>query len=211
MKEKIKKGLKAKFLGEYTPSEDKTKSMVILIVGFSILLSLLVAIRINYNRNIKNISNNNEQKITSTEFLSLDKIFNNYLDNYKYKITINDSNSIIKFEGSINDKINNGKRIINNEEINYHVVNDIAIDLDTNKEINDLYNNYLSYFFNPTNVYEFIKDLNSNEEIVDNMKIYNYNNIYNGVSIMFKITTSKDRIEEINYNYNNVDYKITFD
>ena len=211
MKNKIKEALKNKFLGEYTPSENKEKSIIILIVGFTIIFSLLIAIRINYNKPNNNSNNNNSNNsVPSVQFLSIDKIFNNYLDNYKYIITIDDNESIITYEGSVNDSISDGKRIINEEEINYHIANDIVIDLKTNKEINNLYNNYLSVFFNPNNVYEFIKDKEYTEEIVDNIKIYTYNSIYNDVDIMFKISTGKDRIEEIKYVFNNINYNIKF-
>ena len=210
MKEKIKNALRAKFLGQYTNSSNKQRSLIILIVGFSLLIVLLIVAKVNYN-NIINSDNNKQNNIDEVKFLSLDKIFNNYIDNYNYYITINDNNSIIKYEGTIKEKINDGKRITSNEEINYNITEDIIIDINTNKEISNFYYNYLSNFFNPTNVYEFIKDKENSEEIVDNKKIYIYNSIYNDGDIMFKITTTKDRIEEINYIYNNINYNIMFD
>ena len=214
MKEKLKNSLKAKFLGEYTGTSNKQRSLIVLIVGFSILFILLILVRVNYNNNSKVYDNNNykfEEKDKKNQFLTLDKIFNNYLDNYKYDITVNDNDINTEFKGSINNKIDNGKRIINEQELEYHIVDNIAIDLKTNKEITDLYNNYLSYFFIPTNIYEYIKDKENNEEIVDNNKIYIYNSIYNDGDIMFKITTTKDRIEGIEYAYNNINYNIKLD
>ena len=207
MKNKLKNSLKSKFLGQYTGTSNREKSILILIIGFTIILALLITIRINYNNNLNNNTNKVEEN-NSVEFLSLDKIFNNYLDNYKYNITIDDNEIKIQYKGTINNKINNGIKTINNEETNYNIANDVIIDLKTNKEINDLYGNYLSHFFNPTNIYEFISDKEKMEEIVDSKKVYTYNSIYNDADIMFRIVTSKDRIEDIRYKYNNVEYSI---
>ena len=212
MKEKLKKALKAKFTGEYIASENKTRALVILIIGFTIIFSLIVFIKANYNKiNTTTNNNNKTEEIEEVKFLSLEKIFINYLDNYKYKISIEDNSNIIIYEGTITDGNNTGKRIINNEEINYNIANDIVIDLKTNREVNNFYKTYISYFFNPTNVYEFIKDLEATEEEQDDKKTYTYNTSYNEKDIMIKITTTKDRIEEINYLYNNINYSISFE
>ena len=215
MKEKIKNSLKAKFLGQYTGTSNKQRSLVILIVGFTLLFALIFILKINYNNNYtqnnnNNNSTNNNENNKEIEFLSLDKIFNNYIDNYDYNIIITDDETTIVYEGSINEGINNGKRTINNEEINYHIVNNIAIDLKTNKEILNLYDDYLSYYFIPSNIYDFINGKENNEETVDNKKIYTYNSIYNDGDIMFRITTTKDRIENIIFKYNNINYNIKF-
>ena len=215
MKEKIKNSLKAKFLGENTSAVSREKAIAILIIGFSVIFALIIFIRINVNNNIKKYyeekykeTSGETNKKQEIEFLSLDKLFSNYIDNYKYDIAIDNAGEIIKYNGAINDNIDDGKKIKNNEEINYHIVNGIAINLQTNEEISNIYEEYLSFFFVPTNVYEFIRNLDGKEEIVDNIKKYSYNSIYNDVEIMFNIVTSKDRIEEINYSYNNVNYTV---
>ena len=41
-------------------------------------------------------------------------------------------------------------------------------------------------------------------------KIYIYNSVYKDADIMFKIITGKDRLEEIIYKYNNIDYSIKY-
>ena len=216
MKEKLKKTLKAKFTGEYVGTTNKEKSIAILLIGFTMLFAILLYCRVNYHKISQNDNNNNNNNNNSqidnkkTEFLSLDKIFINYMDNYKYTITIEDNNKKIIYEGSMSNGVDNGKKIINNEEIEYHIVNDIAIDLNTNKEINNLYDKYLSTFFVPTNIYEFIKDKENSEDIVDKEKIYIYNSVYKDADIMFKIITGKDRLEEIIYKYNNIDYSIKY-
>ena len=209
MKEKIKKSLKSKFLGEYEPPTNKQRSLIILLMGFTVLFGLIILVRINnrYDNNT-NTSNNNSNNSKNIEFLSLDKIIANYVDNYEYNITINDNNNLITYEGNISSGVNNGKKKIDDVEINYHIVNNTIIDLDTNKEIPSLYENYIYSFFEPNNIYEFIKDQESIEEIVDNNKVYTYNSVYDDGEIAIKITTSKDRIESININYNNIDYDI---
>ena len=217
MKEKLKKTLKAKFNGQYVESDNKIRSLIILIICFSVIIALTVVIKVNYKQlneyNNKNNNNNNTQTegLEDEEFLSLDRIFINYLDNYKYYISVDDNNIIIKYEGSITNGNNTGKRIINKDEINYSITDDNIIDSKTNREITNLYKNYLSYFFNPTNVYEFIKDLESTDEVVDNKKIYSFNGTYEEIEIKFNITTTKDRIEEILYEYNNIKYSITLE
>ena len=214
MKEKFKNSLKAKLLGQYTGTDNKQRSLIILIIGFSVLIALFIMGRINYfnNRNSNNNNNNNySENKKNIKFLSLEQIFNNYLDNYNYSITIEDETTSIKYEGTCSSGTNTGKKIVGEEVIDYHIANDIVIDLKTNKEIDDLYGDYLSYYFNPTNVYEFIKDKENSEEIVDNEKIYTYNSIYNDGDIMFRIATTKDGIDTINYKYKEINYSIKFD
>ena len=210
MKEKIKNSLKAKFLGENINTTNREKSIAILIIGFSVIFALIILIRININNNVNNYKGNTSEnnEIKEIEFLSLDKLFSNYKDNYKYDITIDNNSEIIKYSGTISDNINDGKMININGEINYHIVNDIAINLQTNEEIPNIYEEYLSFFFVPNNVYEFIRNLECKEEMVDNTKKYSYNSIYNDGKIMFNIVTTKDRIEEIKYIYDNVSYTI---
>ena len=209
MKDKIIKTIKAKFLGEYINSGDKEKSLIIFIVGFSFLIILIIILKINYSNVIKqNIENNTTNNIEEVDYLSLNKLFINYIDNYIYNIEILDNDIIVNYSGSVNNQIDNGKRFYNNEIINYQIENENVINTDNNQTINNLYGDYLAYFFIPSNVYSYIENLEYKEEIIDNNKIYNYNSIYNESDIMFNIITTKDRIEEINYKYNEVNYKI---
>lgn len=197
MMNKIKKTLKSKFLGEYTPSGNKERALIVLIIGFSILIFITILIRINYT-NYVNTPKDNNIETESIQFLSLDKLFNNYLDNYNYKIEVIDKDTIY-YDGKIENGVNTGTRIVNNNTLNYNLNND---------NLNDVYGNYLYYFYTPQNVYDFIKSLNGNEQKLDNNKIYTYNSIYEDNEINFKIITSRDRIEEINYNYKDIYYNI---
>ena len=212
MKDKLIKALRAKFLGESTKPVNRERSIIILVIGFTLLFILFIAIRINYNNQIRNMYNNkNVNNIEEVDYLSIDKLFSNYEDNYKYYINIIDNELNILFDGSINNNIDIGKKIVDKEVIEYQIDNDQIIDLNTNQIISSLYDDYLSYFFKPSNIYNFIKDLKFKEEIVDNKKIYNYNSIYNDSEIVFTITTSKDRLEEIKYIYNGIIYDIKLD
>ena len=98
MKEKCKNSLKAKLLGQYTGTDNKQRSLIILIIGFSVLIALFIMGRINYFNN-RNSNNNNNNKYSENKknikFLSLEQIFNNYLDNYNYSITIEDETTSI--------------------------------------------------------------------------------------------------------------------
>ena len=208
MKEKLKRTLKAKFTGEYIEPTNKERSLIILIVGFSVIFALLLYVRIS-NNNVNNENNTPVQNQESNnKYMTLDKLFEKYNTSYKYSITVEDNTTKVLYEGSVSDKVDNGKKVVDNKEIEYHIVNDIAIDLNTNKEITDLYNNYLSYFFIPSNIYDFIKDKEKSEDIVDNKKIYIYNSIYNDSDIMFKVVSGKDKLEEIVYKYNKINYSI---
>ena len=205
MKNKIKNALKMKFLGEYSATGNKEKSLIILVVGFIILFTLLIAIRISFNNNYQKYldSQNNE-----VEYLKIDELFNKYISNYKYNISINDNDLLTIYNGEVISNIDDGKRLNNEDLLEYHIENNIITNKDNNEVVDNLYYDYLSYFFTPSNVYNYIKDLKTNEENIDNKKIYNYNSIYNESNIIFKITTTKDSIEEINYTYNDVVYSI---
>lgn len=214
MKEKIKQALKAKFTGQYTePTGNKLRSLIILIVGFSVIVFIISFARVNGFNNNNNKNNNTKNDVSNDkelQFLSLDKIFNNYLNNYKYSVTVTESNTTVLYEGLISDTADDGKRTYNNEELEYHIVNDVAIDLKTNKEIPNLYGTYLYSFFKPINIYEFIKDKGYNEEVIDNTKVYNYDTLYNEKRITFKIVITKDSIEQIDYSYEDINYNLKF-
>ncbi|MBR1416826.1 MAG: hypothetical protein IJ572_03310 [Bacilli bacterium] len=210
MKNKLKNVFKNKFLGEVEPDGDKQKALILLIVGFTFLIVVFVVARININKP-KEVTTKQERIINEEiTYLPLNELFDKYKDNYNYNITIlnNETNSYVYYIGSINDNINIGKKIDDALTINYQINNLGAINLDTNENITNLYDGYLYYFFNPYNLYDYIRYYKSEEKTLDSKKIYTYNNKYNDLDINIKITTGVDKIEEISYNYNNNTYNI---
>ena len=189
MKNKLKKTLKNKFLGIVEPSTDKTKSLIILVVGFLIMLILFVFIRINYHNFNKQLETNNTIK-EETKFLSLKDLFAKYNDSYEYNITILDNESYVYYIGKVINEENVGKRIIDAENID------------------NLYKNYLYFFFTPSNLYDYLEYLKPEETINSDTKTYTFKSIYNNEALDIKLTTTIESIKEINYNYNNITYNI---
>lgn len=208
MKDKIKTSLKAKFLGENIPSNNKQKDVIVLAIGFAFLIGVFIFARVNYHPN-NNQSSNNEVK-EEINFKNLDELFNSIGTNYNYNITIlNKNNSAYSyFNGSVDNNVNIGKKIIDTVTINYKIDSNGAINTTTNEAITNLYDGFLYYFFTPSNVFDYVKDLENTYEILDDKKIYNYNSKYRDDNIVFKITTTVDKIEKISYIYDNIEYSI---
>ena len=207
MKDKIKNSLKSKFLGENIPSNNKQKDVIVLAIGFAFLIAVFIFARVNYNPNKNQSSSEAKEEMN---FKNLDELFNNINTNYNYDITIlNKNNSVYSyFNGKVEDTINVGKKTIDTITINYKIDSNGAINTTTNETITNLYDGFLYYFFTPSNVFDYVKDLENTYEILDGKKIYNYNSKYRDDTIVFKITTTVDRIEKIVYIYDNIDYSI---
>lgn len=202
MKEKMKIKLKNKFLGINEPSGDRQKSLVILLIGLVLMASLFLYLKISQN----NASRNNTNE--TINFLSLDEIFNKYNNGYKYSITINDNVSKVYYKGSIVGEENTGKRIIDDQAINYKINNDVAVNVETGEEIEDFYMGYYHDLFSLKQIYDYISRLIPTEKVKNNYKTYSYKSINKNIELDINLTTSIESIEEINYNYNNITYNI---
>ena len=204
MKEKIKKGLKNKFLGLYEPSEDKTKSLVLLAGGIVFMIVLLVFIKTNYY--VNNENNNYQQQ--SVKELSLKEIFDKYNNNYGYNITILDNDTNVYYIGKVENEVNIGKKVINDENIEYKITYEGVVNNTTNEVIDNLYDNYLYKFFNPSNLYEYLVYLTPEEKQDNDIKIYSYQSTYDEELLDIKLTTTIESIKEITYNYKGITYNI---
>lgn len=200
----MKEKLKDKLLGNYTPSNNKQRSLIILLIWL-LFIGLVIAF-INYSSNTYEQEMPKEEKIT---YLSLKEIFDKYSNNYKYDITILENNAFIYYKGSLINNVNEGTKIKDGISLNYQITSNI-INKDTNEEITNLYENYLYYFFNPNNIYEYISYLKGEEEINGDLKTYNYNYKYNDLDINIQLTTGIDDIKEIIINYDSIKYNIKY-
>ena len=207
MKNKWEKYYKENILGETTPKEvNKEKALLKLVLGLAACLFIFI-VGVFYNRQ-------NPKQIKSTDKkvqLTLEQNFQQYIDNYQYDITLTkDNNEIEKYQGKVNNNINQGTKttIKNNETINYTIKDKEITNTNTNIKIDNLYNNYLSYFFEPINVYTYIKDIQDENKEDTTKKNYTYQTTYENKDITFKIYTTTNTIEEINYNYDNITYQL---
>ena len=214
MKNKFKLFFRERILGEQVREVDKEKSMIALFIWVAIMMVLFVFLRIGYQNN-KNNTNNNQSNTNTKEVENikedvLKEPFSRLKDSYNYKIVVtNELGEVIEsYDGIYNKGINIGNKVVNDSILNYKIENNTMINSNTNEEIEDLYGSSLSYFFTPINVYDYVNDLDYEENKDDNIIIYTYNSIYDGMSINLKITLKDDNITTINYTYNNFNYNI---
>lgn len=185
-------------------SEDKSKSLYGLIgwLIFIIILIIIIRVGINYDKQV--------EVVPELDYIELDEGFLELIKrNYVYNYNIIDNNNIINYTGSIYKNNNNGIRIFNDEVLNYYSDGINFYNKDTNEIIN-IYNNYLSYFLEPVNVYNFIQDLDYETKIDSNKKVYLYNTYYNNLPITINIFVNETNITDINYNYDNIQYKANY-
>ena len=200
----MKEKLKNKLLGVNEEPVNKQKSMIMLLIWFVFISMVIVYIRNSNN------DNNQHVKEETIIFDSIGDIFNKYV-NYDYDIKISDiDNNIVKFIGSYKEGIDTGYKVINEEKINYKIENNIIINTDNNEEIENLYDNYLYYFFKPSNIYSYVSYLKNEEKIDVDSKLYTYNYVYDDKDITFEIETSKDLIKNIIIRYNDNKYEIKY-
>ena len=185
-------------------SEDKSKSLYGLIgwLIFIIILIIIIRVGINYDKQV--------EVVPELDYIELDEGFLELIKrNYVYNYNIIDNNNIINYTGSIYKNNNNGIRIFNDEVLNYYSDGINFYNKDTNEIIN-IYDNYLSYFLEPVNVYNFIQDLDYETKIDSNKKVYLYNTYYDNLPITINIFVNETNITDINYNYDNIQYKANY-
>ena len=179
-----------------------TTSKLLYAIGWTIFFLVIIILgRLSYK-------NNNINVVNEEEYISLEEGFNALiLNNYVYNSSIYDipNDILINYTGKSYGTINIGSKI-NNGVINYYSDGIAYYNRDT-KEVINIYDNYLSYFLIPLNVYNYIKDLEYETKIDNNKKVYIYNSTYQDLAININIFVNKNNITDINYNYNNVEYK----
>ena len=112
MKEKIRN----KFLGISEPSDNRLRSLIILVV-WMILITLLIFYVRSYN-----VNNPKEEVIT---FNNLGDIFSIYKD-YNYEIIINDlDDNVTTYKGTMKSTIDTGVKTRGEESISYKVESNI--------------------------------------------------------------------------------------
>ena len=182
-----------------------TTSKLLYAIGWTIFFLVIIILgRLSYK-------NNNINVVNEEEYISLEEGFNALiLNNYVYNSSIYDipNDILINYTGKSYGTINIGSKI-NNGVINYYS-DGIAYYNRVTKEVINIYDNYLSYFLIPLNVYNYIKDLEYETKIDNNKKVYIYNSTYQDLAININIFVNKNNITDINYNYNNVEYKCNY-
>ena len=182
-----------------------TTSKLLYAIGWTIFFLVIIILgRLSYK-------NNNINVVNEEEYISLEEGFNALiLNNYVYNSSIYDipNDILINYTGKSYGSINIGSKI-NNGVINYYS-DGIAYYNRVTKEVINIYDNYLSYFLIPLNVYNYIKDLEYETKIDNNKKVYIYNSTYQDLAININIFVNKNNITDINYNYNNVEYKCNY-
>ena len=182
-----------------------TTSKLLYAIGWTIFFLVIIILgRLSYK-------NNNINVVNEEEYISLEEGFNALiLNNYVYNSSIYDipNDILINYTGKSYGSINIGSKI-NNGVINYYSDGIAYYNRDTREVIN-IYDNYLSYFLIPLNVYNYIKDLEYETKIDNNKKVYIYNSTYQDLAININIFVNKNNITDINYNYNNVEYKCNY-
>ena len=197
MKEKIRN----KFLGVSEPSDNKLRSAIILAVWMVLITILIFYVRA-YNGN-----HPKEEVIT---FNNLGDIFSIYKD-YEYEITISDiEDNVVTYKGTMKNTIDTGIKTKGEESISYKVESNIITDTTNNVEIDNLYDDYLAYFFLPSNIYSYVSYLNGEEREDKNIKLYTYKYIYDDKDIVFEIETTYDKLNNIVIRHDDRIYNIKF-
>ncbi len=201
----MKEKLKNKFLGINELSDNRERSFALLLIWLVFIGFVVVYVRENQ---VERKTDDIKQDIVAFE--SLDSIFSKYI-NYKYDISISDlNNNIVYYKGEYNNDINSGTKVNGDETINYKIDNRIVVNVDNGEVVEDLYSNYLAFFFIPNNVYEYVKTLTVNEKEDGDIKKYNYEFVYDDKPIYIDIVTTKDLIDDINVTYDDLKYDIKF-
>jgi len=197
MKEKIRN----KFLGISEPSDNRLRSLIILVV-WMILITLLIFYVRSYN-----VNNPKEEVIT---FNNLGDIFSIYKD-YNYEIIINDlDDNVTTYKGTMKNTIDTGVKTKGEESISYKVESNIITDTTTNTVIDNLYDDYLAYFFLPSNIYSYVSYLNGEEKEDKNIKTYTFKYVYDDKDIVFEIETTYDKLNNIVISHDDRIYNIKY-
>ena len=197
MKEKIRN----KFLGVSEPSDNRLRSAIILAVWMILITILIFYIR------AYNVNHPKEETIT---FNNLGDIFSTYKD-YEYEITISDiEDNVVTYKGTMKNTIDTGIKTKGEESISYKVESNIILDTTNNVEIDNLYDDYLAYFFLPSNIYSYVSYLNGEEKEDKNIKLYTYKYIYDDKDIVFEIETTYDKLNNIVIRHDDRIYNIKF-
>lgn len=185
----------------------REKSALFLLLWFMFMLLVIGMVRTN--NQIK--SNENANKNKEIEYQALSNYFENKdNDNYEYNISIYDLNnaSFTYYNGDVINDVETGTKESNADVINYKINNGIAYNTNNNQVINNLYGNYLTLFFKLNNIYDFIKDCEPEVKYEDDIKVYDYKELYENKNIEFIIKTDEKSITYIEYNYDNYKYII---
>ena len=198
----MKEKLKNKFLGINELSENKEKSLILLLIWIVFIGGVVIYIK----------SYKDQEQTTQNVFVfnNLETIFNEYKD-YKYDISIKDvEGNTSLFAGSIKDGVDTGTKTVGEEIVNYKNDNNIITNTDTNQIIDNLYDGYLSYFFKADNIYNYVSFLSGETREDKDIKIYSYEYVYDDKNISFEITTTVNRISSIVITYDDHIYNIKY-
>ena len=154
--------------------KDVTKKLFYVIGWTLFFLVIIILGRLTYK-------DNNQTIIEDTNYISLEDGFSALsINNYVYNSSIYDTTNdiLINYTGKTYGAINVGSKI-SNGVLNYYS-DGIAYYNSETKEVINIYDNYLSYFLIPINVYNYVKNQLKEDMMTDQMTIKEYKDPFKG-------------------------------
>ena len=170
--------------------DKKDRSIVLLIVWFFFIIFVVLFINSSPKQ-----ENNKPKYQDPKELLS-------NLSNYEYDLTVTNKNdnTITYYNGNITDGIDTGTKKINEEEINYKIIDGITYDLEGNQIDYPYYDISL-------NIFNYFEDYYY--RYLDNkIMTYIYDINYENDTIKVYLKTTYDKISLVNYDYLDNSYTI---
>jgi hypothetical protein len=178
--------------------DDKKTKAVILLLLWAIFIGLVFTYIRVYNSNLP-------------KYTDINELFNNIIDTeYSYNIDVynKDNTDVISYQETIKDNKITGIKKAPGSTLNYYITDDICYNSDTNEVINDLYEDFLSYFFRIENIYNYIKDATPEVATRNGIRTYKYQGSYNNDNLTFLVISSYTSIKSIYFSYQNINYTI---
>jgi hypothetical protein len=170
------------------------------------ILLLFWAIFIGFVFTYIRVYNNNLPKYTDVNTLFTNLINTDY--SYNINIYNKENTDVISYQETIKDNKITGTKTTPLSAINYYIIDDVSYNSDTKEVINDLYEDYLSYFFKMEHIYDYIKDLTPDVATKNGLRTYKYQGLYNNEDLTFLITTHYTNIKSVYFSYQNINYTI---
>lgn len=189
-------------------------SLMVLIIWIIILLFLSFAVSI-VNVFTKS-TQQQEAKQEEVKTISYTDKWSYLLnDNYAYIYLIKKDNETIKFNGEKHDGVITGYREKIEGIIKYTIKDEIVYEtfLDKMEVIDNLYENVLETFLNPTLLYDLIKEIPANNyDVIENNDIttYEYNSNLDNIPLNIIVTTNETEITNIDITYQNEIYSLEY-
>lgn len=180
--------------------------------AFFLLIFLILSITALFN---KNPDNNIKEEIKQEEVVSanIPSMLENLISsNYTYEYKINMDNTNYSYTGSKENEEIKGYYESNNGIIKYMVKENNYYELNNEelKENNSIISEQDKYILDLNNLLSLIKEYELTNEVLKENDSYNYSILKDNNSYQINIETKLNDISNININYNNVIYNLTF-